>query len=347
MQWLDGHGRLMVSLLFIAVLAVSACNTDQPTEPQDDEKATSASIDELAPLSLPDLQPAELNGDRLRVAATTSLIGDVVSQVGGEAIELTTLMEAGQDPHSYEPGAGDLATVAGSQIIFVNGWNLEEGLLDDLANVSEGTPMVPVAAGIEPRIFGDPELEQEDDKQAVVDPHTWLDPQNVLAWVDNVELTLVTMDPDNAGTYAANASQYRQALTGLIESYDDQVAAIPVEQRKLVTNHDSLGYLAQAYGFKIIGTVIPAASTLTEPSARDLASLLETMEEAGVCTLFAESTANVQLAQTIAGELDGCQEVQVITLYTGALGPAGSGADSYLGMMQANIEAIAGGLIEE
>jgi ABC-type Zn uptake system ZnuABC Zn-binding protein ZnuA len=166
----------------------------------------------------------------------------------------------------------------------------------------------------------------------------------VLAWVDNVELTLVSMDPDNADMYAANASQYRQALGGLIEDYDDQVAGIPIEQRKLVTNHDSLGYLARAYGFEIIGTVIPATSTLTEPSARDLASLLETMQEAGVCTLFAESTANVQLAQTMAGELDGCREVQVITLFSGALGPAGSGADSYLGMMQTNIEALTDGL---
>jgi ABC-type Zn uptake system ZnuABC Zn-binding protein ZnuA len=334
----------LVGLLFIAALAVSACSTDQQTETPDDEEATIASIGELTPLSLPELQPVELNGERLRVAATTSLIGDVVSQVGGEAIELTTLMEAGQDPHSYEPAAGDLAAVAKSQIIFVNGWNLEEGLLDDLVNVSEGAPMVPVAAGIEPRIFESPELEQEDEKQAAVDPHTWLDPQNVLAWVDNVELTLVTMDPENAETYAVSADQYRQALHGLIESYDDQVATIPVEGRKLVTNHDSLGYLAQAYDFEIIGTVIPAASTLTEPSARNLARLLETMQEAGVCTLFAESTANVQLAQTVAGELDGCQQVQVITLFTGALGPAGSGADSYLGMMQANIEALADGL---
>jgi len=113
-----------------------------------------------------------------------------------------------------------------------------------------------------------------------------------------------------------------------------------------VTNHDALAYFARRFDFEVVGTVIPAASTVAEPSAQEMVSLVQRMEAEGVCTLFAESTANARLAETIAAELEGCERVQVLSLYTGALGPPGSGAESYLDMMRANTETMVRGLAD-
>lgn len=293
-------------------------------------------------LSLPTLEPVALEGGKLRVVATTSIIGDVVAQVGGEAIDLATLMAAGQDPHSYQPGAGDLTAVANAQIIFTNGWNLEEGLLDDLANIAENAPLVPVSAGVVPQLLGDDH--EDDHDHGAVDPHVWLDPANVTIWVGNIEQMLSQLDPDNAAVYKQNAARYVAQLDQLARDMEGRLTAVPEAQRVLVTNHDALGYFAERYGFTVLGTVIPAASTLAEPSASDLAALVGAMEEAGVCVLFAETTASGQLETAVANELDTCNTVQILTLYTGAIGSVGSGADSYIGMMQANVETLVAGL---
>lgn len=310
--------------------------------------------DEVEMLTLPPLQPAALDGGRLRVVATTSIIGDVVGQVGGEAIALTVLMGPGMDPHSYQPSAQDLTLVEEAHVVFVNGWNLEEGLARDLEKVAGGV-VAPVSAGISPLLFdehaeehAEPEEEEEEGeeahKHAGADPHVWFSIHNVEKWVENIEHVLSALDPAHAQTYAANAEAYLQELEALKADVAAQLEQIPPEKRVLVTNHDSFSYFAHEYGFEILGTVIPASSTLAEPSAADLSDLIQRMQEHGVCAIFTETTVSDSLAQTIAAELRGCAEVKVIPLYTGALGPPGSGADSYLGMFRANIAAIVAGL---
>jgi zinc/manganese transport system substrate-binding protein len=122
------------------------------------------------------------------------------------------------------------------------------------------------------------------------------------------------------------------------------LARIPAEKRYLVTNHASFGYLAHEYDLRVLGTVLPAASTLAEPSPSDLVALIGQMKEHGLCTLFTETTVSDKLAQTVAAELEDCDQVAVVKLYTGAIGPAGSGADSYLGMFRHNVDAIVAGL---
>jgi ABC-type Zn uptake system ZnuABC Zn-binding protein ZnuA len=328
--------RVLAFLSLVVVIAVVSCN---PAATADDE---SGSRDQSAmePLSLPDLDPAALEGDRLKVAATTSIIADVVANVGGDGIQLLTLMKPGQDPHAYEPTARELADVASVHVIFVNGWDLEEGLVDDLKNVAPESVVVPVSAGIEPLPISD----HPDDERDIPDPHTWLDPHLVKTWVDNIERTLVSLDPDGAEIYVRRAASYQAKLVDLIGYIDEQVKQIPKESRKLVTNHDSLSYFAEAYDFQIIGLVIPAASTLAEPSSNDLVRLVDQMDEAGICTIFAETTNRTTLAETVTAELKSCDSVQVIQLHTGALGPASSEADTYLGMMETNIDAILAGL---
>lgn len=330
------QSTVIVVLLMTLVALMSACSSDAPAEPD--------APDEVAPLELPTLTAIELGNDRLQVVATTSIIGDIVGQVGAGDIDLTILMTAGQDPHAFEPAVGDLTDAAQADLIFINGWDLEEGLITDLENVAGGTPLVPVSAGIAPLPFGQHTEDKAGTDHNGADPHTWLDPHLTRQWVANITQALSEVDPANAGSYAQNASAYLAQLDQLIAYYDEQVVTLPAQQRRLVTNHDSFGYFARAYDFEVIGTVIPAASTLAEPSAGDLANLLAAMDDAGVCTIFAETTSNEQLAEVTAAELTGCDQVRVITLHTGTLSLAGGGAESYLELMRTNIDAIVDGL---
>ncbi len=296
--------------------------------------------DSGAPLTLPELTAVDLGGEKLHVVATTSIVGDVVGQVGGEVIELTTLIEPGQDPHTFEPSVGQMTAAADSQVILVNGWDLEEGLIGDLSNIAQNAPLVSLSAGIKPL-----SLEKNGGgRTGLTDPHVWLDPHLVREWVKNIEVLLTDLDPANAATYKRNGASYLTELTSLIDYADQQIETIPAGRRKLVTNHDAFGYFARAYDFEIVGTVIPATSTIAEPSSADLVRLLDQMREADVCTIFVESTANTQLAETVAAELESCTEVQVISLFSGALGPVGSDTGTYLGMMKANIDAIVAGV---
>lgn len=323
-------------------------------EAGEDEHAHEAEAEMLA---LPELGTVDLGGEPLRVIATTSIIGDVVAQVGGETIDLTVLMGPGQDPHSYEPAAQDLTAVANAHIIFVNGWNLEEGLEDDLDNIGEDVPIATISANIEPLAFGEDthddhedgdDHEEEGDEHehghSSADPHVWFSIHNVEQWVENVEHALSALDPANAEVYEANASAYVAELETLEDYAAEQLSQIPEDNRFLVTNHDAFGYFAHEYDLSVLGTVIPGASTVAEPSASDLANLITAMQEHAVCTIFTETTVSDTLAQTVASELSGCDEVQVLKLYTGAVGPEGSGIDSYIGMFRANVDAIASGL---
>lgn len=329
----------MTRWLFLIFLLLAACQADENGGPAVGEEG-------LAPLTLPELAPVDLvEGERLRVVATTDVIGDVVSRVGGETVDLTTLIGAGQDPHGYQPAPSDLIRAAEGHVIFVNGWQLEEGLLRDLENAAAGVPLAPVSANITPLASGHEEEDEGDEQEhGVVDPHVWLDPHLVRQWVENVRQALSALDPVHAAEYDANAAAYLEELDDLIQYATERLETIPAERRKLVTNHESLAYFARAFDFEVIGAVIPSASTVSEPSAQSLAGLVDRMEEAGVCTIFADHAVNQSLAEAAAAELRGCAEVAVLPLYTGSLGPAGSGAESYVGMMRLNVDTIVAGL---
>ena len=322
-------GRHLLAVVFLPLLlagALMACRQD----------ASSGGEVEGAPaterLTLPVLAPH--TGDApLRVVATTGLVGDVVGRVGGAAIDLTVLMGPGQDPHSYQPGAADLAAVADADLIFVNGWNLEEGLLADLAAIA-GAPFVPVSAGITPRRIESDHGHDHDHGPA--DPHVWQDVGHVGQWAENVRLALRAADPANAAIYDANAAAYRATLAELAAELRQTLAAIPAERRVFVTNHDNLGYFTAAYDFTSVGAVIPSVSSLAEPTAAGLAALIDTMRATGVCAVVVEANAADDLARVLQNELTGCDEVRLIALYTDALGAAGSAADNYPGLMRAN-----------
>jgi ABC-type Zn uptake system ZnuABC Zn-binding protein ZnuA len=347
-------------LMLLAGCTSSNNHTAESNLAEDDHNS------EAEMLELTEVTAVELNGERPQVIATTSIIGDVVAQVGGEAIELTVLIGPGQDAHGYEPGAQELTAVSSANIIFVNGWNLEEGLAANLEAIAGQVPIVPVAANIEPLLSGedehDEEAEHEEEEEhegeeeheedeehghGGVDPHTWQSIQNVKQWVENIQISLSSLDPANADVYRQNAEAYLAELAELESYVEDELTAVPPQKRVLVTNHDALGYFAHDYEFEILGTVIPGASTLAEPSASDLAELITLMNEHSVCTIFTETVVGDTLAQTITAELDHCDKVQVLPLYTDALGEPGSGADSYITMFRANVDTIVKGLGDE
>jgi ABC-type Zn uptake system ZnuABC Zn-binding protein ZnuA len=296
--------------------------------------AAAPDADQGRDMAIPALEPVDLAaGEKLRVVATTGIVGDVAAQVGGDLIDLTVLIDPGVDPHSYQPVAADLALAEDAHVLLVNGLHLEEGLLATLESVGGTVPLVPVSAGVEVLAGGE---------HGEGDPHTWMDPANVMIWADNIAAAFSALHPAHAADYQANAAAYRVQLEALDAYIREQAARIPQANRKLVTNHEAFGYFAARYGFEVVGTVYLGASQLAEPSAGDMARLVETIRAEGVRAIFIETTVNDALARTISAEIG--TPIGVYTLYTGSLGAPGSGADSYTGMMRANIDTIVAAL---
>jgi ABC-type Zn uptake system ZnuABC Zn-binding protein ZnuA len=264
----------------------------------------------------------------LRLAATTSIVGDVVRAVGGEAISLTVLLPAGADPHTFEPTPREMASLSDAEAIFVNGGGLETFLDSLLAAVA--VPVVSVSDGIVLRALA-PGGEEEG-----TDPHVWFDPTNLVVWAENIAQELALLDPSNADGYAARAGAYAQELRDLDAWIVGAVAAIPRERRKLVSDHQDFGYFVARYGFDELGTVVPGLSTLAEPSAQDLAALETAIRESGVPAVFVGMTVNPALAEQVAAETG----TRVVFLYSEALSAPGGPASTYLDLMRYNVDTI-------
>ena len=174
----------------------------------------------------------------------------------------------------------------------------------------------------------------------LLDPHFWFDPIRVKVAVNEVAARLSAIDPDNANVYFRNASEYGEQLDELHAWIQEQVGTVEPERRLLVTSHDSFSYLAEAYGFEIVGLVIPSLATHVEPSAEHIAGVVDVVREHDIRAVFGETTVSERLAQTIAEETG----AELVRLYSGSLGPEGSGADTYLGMVRTNVERIVGAL---
>lgn len=287
-------------------------------------------------------------GEPLQVLTTTSILGDVVGQVGGEAISLTTLIPAGVDPHAFQPTPQDARLLADADVIFINGFGLEEFMADLIEQAGGDAVVVSASLGITPleapAELGEKEAEHEgegaqagvDRQHNAIDPHTWFDPNNVIHWTENIEAALAAADPQHAQEYAANADAYRAQLQGLDAEIRQAVERIPPEQRRLVTDHEELGYFADEYGLEIVGAVIPSASSMAEPSAQEMAALFDAIRTGGVRAIFVTSVANPALAQRLAEDAG----VRLVTLYGHSLTDEQGPASSYLDLMRYNVRAI-------
>lgn len=272
----------------------------------------------------------------LRVLAAETFLADIAQNVAGERLVVEALIPAGMDPHGFEPTPQDAARVAEADVLIVNGAGLESFLGPLLENAESDALVLEASAGLTPRTPSEEEHEhaQEHEHTHESDPHFWLDPNNVLRYVENIRDGLSQADPEGAAIYAANAQSYSAQLRELDAWIVAQVAQIPSERRLLVTNHESLGYFADRYGFRIVGAIVPSASTGASPSAGEMAQLIADIRAWGAWAIFLETGTNPQLAEQIARETG----VRVVTgLYTHS---TGSEAPTYIAMMQHNVRTI-------
>jgi zinc/manganese transport system substrate-binding protein/manganese/iron transport system substrate-binding protein len=276
---------------------------------------------------------------RLSVIATTTQIGDFARQVGGDRIQLTVLLKPNQDAHDFELAPSQVRAIAGADLVLVNGLGLDafvekalESSQADEVVVSEGI------ATMEGGEEGEAEHAGEDeDEHGNQDPHVWFAVANAVTMVENIRDALSGADAANAATYAGNATRYLAELQALDASIKQQAAQVPAACRKLVTNHDVLGYYAEAYGFEAIGSVIPSTSSQASASAADVAAIVRRIEAEGVPAIFAEASINPDLIRQVGREAG----VKVVDdLYGDSLGPSGSDGATYVKMMQANTKKI-------
>ncbi len=262
--------------------------------------------------------------DSLQVVATTTVFADIVANVGGDRVTVHSIIPPGVGPEDYEPRPDDARALDGADLIVSNGVGLD-GFLDGLIEANgDGAPRLVLGDGI-PTI----------DVDGTANPHFWLDPTIVSShYLPAIEAKLTEIDPAGATTYRANAAAYAEEIAAMDAELQAQVEAIPAAGRKLVTFHDAFPYFARHYGFELVGVIL--GSPGQEPSAGQLAALVDTVKAAGVQAVFSEAQFSPALAETLAKEA-GITKV-VTTLYNDALGPAP--ADTYLGMMRWNMTRI-------
>jgi len=278
----------------------------------------------------------------LRVVATTTIVGDIVAIVGGEAIELTTLFPEDADPHGFEPSPRDLVTLLNADLVFLSGAGLEEGLGPFLTDVLDRTVSLSEEAGIP---LHDAEEDPTDDDHGLhdaVDPHVWFDPSYVEAWVNVIRTTLSRATPEEANEFEDRAATYIAALEALDAWIMSQVERIPREDRLLITDHAVFGYFADRYGFEQRGTILPGFSTLAEPSARELAELSDTIADLAIPVLFVGKTVNPVIAEQLAED----SGTKIVYLYTGSLSGPDGPAGSYIELMRYDVLAIVEGLMQ-
>jgi ABC-type Zn uptake system ZnuABC Zn-binding protein ZnuA len=314
----------LVGWLIIIAWAISACGPPQAMSV--DYRRNEDEYEELGPVSLS-------SGEKLKAVATTNIVAHVVSEIGGDAIELTELLPNGADPHTYIATPQDVAGVADAHVIFANGVDLETDFLPELVQDSDA-PVIYVSDGIEFRDLGDGEAVSPDHEG--IDSHTWTTPANVVMFVHNIERALSALDPANAKSYGANAMAYGAELEALDEWVNAQIETIPAENRKFVADHSVFGYYADRYGLEQIGAIVSAFSTAAEPSAQELAALEDAIRETGVKAVFVGTTVNPSLAKQVAGDTG----TRLVPLYTGSLGPKGSGVETYTAYTCSNTVAI-------
>ncbi|WP_424753484.1 metal ABC transporter substrate-binding protein [Methylobacterium sp.] len=275
----------------------------------------------------------------LKAVATFSILGDLVKQVGGDRVEVSTLVGPDADAHGYNPAPGDARKLTAANLVVVNGLGLE-GWLDRLIKAS-GTkaPVIVATKGVKP-------IEGDDDHGGGHaghahhdDPHAWQSIANVRIYIGNISDGLSTIDPEHAADYAANAKAYLTTLAGLETDIRAAIAAIPPEHRKIITTHDAFGYFTAAYGLDFIAP--QGVSTDSEASPKDVARIIRQIRRDKIPAVFLENVADPRLMQQISRESGAIVGGKV---YSDALsGPDGPAA-TYVAMMRSNIAAFSAAL---
>jgi ABC-type Zn uptake system ZnuABC Zn-binding protein ZnuA len=265
-------------------------------------------------------------GAALEVVATTTQAADFARNVGGDRVSVTGLLDPNADPHDYELRPRDVEAIAEADLVVRSGGEVDEWLEEAIEASGSEAPQLDLSTHV--RLRGE-------------DPHWWQDPGNAMRAVAAIRDAMAKADPGGAAAYRDGARAYNARVRQLDAAVEKCIETIPTRARKLVTTHDALGYYADRYGLEIIGTVIPSLSTEAQPSAGDTAALIDTIRDAGVKAIFAESSVSPKVEEAIAREAGARVGDE---LWADSLGPAGSSGETYLHSIVANTRAIVDGL---
>jgi ABC-type Zn uptake system ZnuABC Zn-binding protein ZnuA len=300
-------GRRVILAAVLAAVLAGGCSTSKPTG-----------------------SAAGTEG-RLRVVATTTQVANFAANVGGDRVEVTSLLKPNLDAHDYEPSPADVEAIARADLVVENGAGLETWLRDTITNSGFQGPLVDTSHGVRLRQVG-----------GATDPHIWQNPRNAQVMVANIERALAAADPTDAGVFRANLAAYTKQLQALDAEVQRQIDSLA--NKKLVTNHDAFGYYIDRYGLQFVGSVIPSFDSSAELSGRDIRDLVAKIKATKVRAVFSETSLPPRAAETIAREA-GVKVVEgADALYGDSLGPAGSDGDTYLKMIRHNTRTIVNNL---
>jgi zinc/manganese transport system substrate-binding protein len=273
---------------------------------------------------------------RIKAVATMSILGDLVRNVGGDRLDVTTLVGPNGDAHVYSPTPGDARKLAAANIVFVNGLGLEGWMTRLITASAAKAPVVVVTKGITPQ-------RMEDDGRpgrTVIDPHAWQSVADAKIYVANIRDGLVAIDPAGKAIYEANAAAYLGELDALEKEVKAAIATIPADRRKIITTHDAFGYFGAAYGMTFIAP--EGISTEAEPSAKDVAKIITQIKKQKIPAVFLENVTDPRLMDRIAHEAGA---IVGGTLYSDALSEPNGPAGTYIDMMRHNVHAFTKALV--
>jgi ABC-type Zn uptake system ZnuABC Zn-binding protein ZnuA len=288
--------------------------------------------------------PAIADDERLEVVATTTVIADLVSNVGGERVAVAALVPPGGEPHTFDPSPSDVTRLESAAIVFANGLGLDDWLADLVSDAGTEAPIVELGEdlpGVEYRDAAAHEEGAEHEEDAApaegIDPHVWLNVAYARAYVERIADELSAIHPDGAEAYRANAEAYAEELDELDAYARDTLGAIPADGRAVISFHEAFGYFADAYGLTIVDTVVDAPGQ--DPSAGEVAALIDEIRANDVRAILAESQFPTDLVDRIAEETG---VVVVADLYSDSVGEPP--IDTYVAMISFDVDAIAGAL---
>lgn len=275
------------------------------------------------------------------ILCSTTQIADFTKQVVGDRCIVKCVLSAGEDPHTYVPGANDLADCAKSDLCFRNGWNLEgNSWMKSIADAN-GKKIVTCIEGVKAR-----ELTGHGDEEgkAIKDPHAWFSPANAIIYVNNIRDAVCELEPKYADEFRMRADMYRLQLFALDRWVKQSVSRVKKNRRVLITHHDAFGYFCDTYGFVSESPVGWTTGELTELTLADRQALVNSIRKRGVPSIFVETSTNDELLTGIAKDA-GIKIGE--PLYSDAMGPRDSAAETYIGMMRENVLRIVAGLTDD
>ena len=268
---------------------------------------------------------------RLAVVTTTTQLTDFARAVGGDHVDVYGILKPNVDAHDFEPAPGDIAKLAGAEVIIKNGVGLEEWFDSTIRNAGSKATIVEASTGVSIR-------QGEGGPEGEGDPHIWQDPRNAKVMVHNISVALAAADPAHRADYEANEAAYAAELDRLDAEIAAEIAGLA--NRKIVTNHDAFHYYVDRYGLEFVGSIIPSFDSQAELSVQDISSIVRLVRSAGVKAVFSETSLPPKTAEAIARDAG----VRVVagedSLYGDSLGPAGSAGDTYLEMLRHNTRVI-------